>query len=331
MLNNGQDEKLDRVGEEQGADLSPAPGADPWAEAFAALEAPDTDDAAEPSGAEPVDGATGDPRPANPEVGSGDGQPPVGDLDDSVDGGSVPDGQDAGGSDGSYDESAIQETLTTYTKQIEERAIAETAQLFLDRADDQGRKLIRQTDGKLGATINDPDIYRVDPQTGAAQFYNPDTGRPFTGDNPRAQAKAWVDAYNEELRETFNNFAESHRAKLEQEAAPVVELLKFMPTYKKLDPVRQQMLDALIEDYEVYDEKGETIGYSVDLNKALAQVNKQVAAIKKNSVPKAPPTGPAVDMRSSGSGNTVTDKDFKSLAAALEATQDEQLRKLNNR
>jgi hypothetical protein len=201
--------------------------------------------------------------------------------------------------------------------------------MFADRADAEGRKLIRQTDGRLGATINDSDIYQVDPNTGAPTFFNPDTGRPFTGDNPRAQAKQWVDAYNEELRDTFNRLAQDRQVALETEMAPVIELLKFTPTFEKLDPVRQKMLEALIEDYEVLDAKGDHIGYSCDLNQALAQVNKQIASIKATQAAGTPApavaTGPALDMPTSGSGSTSDRPEPKSLDEAMEWAQDQQL------
>ena len=224
--------------------------------------------------------------------------------------------------------------MKEYEQNIERQAIEDTVRLFLERADENGNKLIRQTNGQLGATINDPDIYRVDPETGRATFYNPDTGRPFTGDNPRAQAKAWVEEYNEELRDTFNRFAAQREAELAKKIEPVVNLLKFAPKYEKLDPVRQKMLDALIEDYEVYDESGAHIGYSIDLDKALDRVNKQVALIKQSkeaaALPQKQPTGPALDMKTS-SGGAPDGKRITSLADALEAKQDEALAKLRSR
>lgn len=197
----------------------------------------------------------------------------------------------------------------------------------MERTDAQGRPLIRQTNGQIGATINDPDIYRVDPNTGTAAFYNPDTGKPFTGDNPRAQAKAWVEGYNDELRDTFNRVAGQHKLALERQMAPVIEVLKFTPTYDALDPVRKSMLDALLEDYEIYDDNNKHLGYSVDLNKALAQVNKQVAAIQASQPPKVP-TGPAVDMPTMGGGNSVGASAPKDLSEAMERLQNDQLAKL---
>ena len=216
--------------------------------------------------------------------------------------------------------------IQRYSADIEQQAINDTARLFMERTDDKGNKLIRQSNGQLGATINDPDIYRVG-EDGTAAFYNPDTGRPFTGDNPRAQAKQWVDQYNEELRDTFNRLAEQRKVELETEMAPVIDLLRFAPKYESLDPVRQQMFDALIEGYEIYDKQGAHIGYSVDLNAALDRVNKQVAAIQA-SRPKAAPTGPAVDMPTTGGSAAVTKTEFSSLAEAMEAQQDAALSKL---
>jgi hypothetical protein len=98
------------------------------------------------------------------------------------------------------------------------------------------------------------------------------------------------------------------------------------------------MLEALIEDYEVYDAAGAHIGYSCDLNTALAQVNKQVASIKASQTPNpagAPtvvvPTGPALDMPNSGSGVSGERPEFKSLPEAMEWEQDQQLAKMRKK
>lgn len=296
---------------------------DPWAAAFASLEeppaAPDAD--AEAGGGEPGDGAPAEDAGGAAGVAADDAA-----VGADAAGGPAPAATGAGAG---IDLGEIEATVARYTASIEEKAIDETARLFLDRADDKGNKLIRQKDGKLGATLSDPDIYRVDPQTGAASFYNPDTGKPFTGDNPRAQAKQWVEAYNESLRDAFNELAGKRQAELEKESAPVIQLLKFMPKYEKLDPVRRQMLDALLDGDEILDEKGKCIGYNTDLDRALDRVNRQVAAIKA-SQPKPepkPPTSPALDLPSVGGGSRDTGR-FKTLAEALEAQQDAQLSKL---
>lgn len=300
------------------------PVIDDWGPAFEALEK----QAATPAAGDEAD-AAGDAAAAAAAAGDDD---PSGDalVDAGGNGGSVSDPGGTGGADGGRTPEDISALVAQYSTEIEQRAARETAQAFLNRTDDQGRKLIRQTNGVLGATINDPDIYRVDPETGVASFFNPDTGKPFDGPNPRAQAKQWVADWNEDLQETFNRIALARKAELEAEMAPVIQLLEFTPTYDALDPVRQKMFDALVEDYEVYDSENNHIGYSCDLNEALARVNRQVAALQAGreqpTAPAAPaaPSSPAVDMPNVGGGGGL-DKPITSLAEAMEAAQDKLL------
>jgi hypothetical protein len=313
------------------------PAVDTWAKAFDALEEPPAPavagDPAGPLGDAPTGLGADGAAPPTPGAGTPGSDALVGPGDA---GGSVSPAAGAGEGDGAAPVD-VEAVVAERIADIEKRALQETAQLFIDSADEQGRKRIRQTDGRLGATINDSDIYQVDPTTGAPTFYNPDTGRPFTGDNPRAQAKAWVDAYNEELRETFNKFTGEREEALRAEAAPVIELLKFTPTFEALDPTRQKMLEALIEEYEVLDAKGVHIGYSCDLSKALAQVNRQVESIQasqrashaandgKEGGDPPVPTGPALDMPNAGSGTSGQRPEFKSLGEAMEWQQNQEL------
>lgn len=300
-----------------------------WAKAFAALEKkaqPDTDAvAADDVAEEDRPGAAAADEGALLAAGvSGSDDAGMGDGDA---GGPVPSAGEGGEGDDLPD---VEATIAQYRETIETRALEETARLFLEKTDENGNRIIRQTDGRLGATISDPDIYRVD-ENGVATFYNPDTGKPFTGDNPRAQAKQWVEMYNEELRDTFNKFVENRRTELEDEAAPALRLLEFIPTFESLDPVRQKMLDALIEDYEVTDSDGDVIGYSVDLNAALAQVNRQIESIKASAV-KPEPTSPSVDMPVSGSSQGAgTNRPIQSLAEALEMQEERKLASFRNK
>lgn len=322
-----------------------------WEDAFAQLEAK------APEKSRP---ATIPPSTSDDDGDKGDGGTPGTDgSTDSPDnsalasdnlGGPVPsDGDDSDSGGFGYDPAQIESRITEYQEKIERQAIDDTAQLMLSHKDDKGRPAVRSHDGVLGATINDDDIYRRD-ESGVATFYNPDTGRPFTGDNPRAQAKQWVDAYNEELKEAFNTLAQTRIGELSQEASPAIELLKFTPTYEGLDPVRQRMLEGIIGDYEVFDAKGKHIGYSCDLNKALSQVNRQVENIKAHQEANRPATdssatpastpasqakpssGPALDMKTGGSASGDGKKpEFKSIAEAMEYEQDEQLKKLSQK
>lgn len=335
-----------------------------WEEAFAAVESK-TETQSRPATISSDDDdkeAGKDDDGADADTGSGTSTDDV-DVDAGDVGGSVStDGDDFESDESEYTDSIIQERIQEYQESIEEEAINDTAQLMLTRVDSQGNPVVRSTNGVLGATINDPDIYRRD-ESGIAQFFNPDTGRPFTGDNPRAQAKQWVEQYNEELKEAFNTLAQNRIAELTENITPIVELLEFTPTYESLDPVRQQMLDGIIGDYEVFDSNGDHVGYSCDLNQALAQVNRQVANIKahraaqsgtqehtgatagtsasasnastdsyKVNIPAKESSGPALDMRTgSGNSNTGSVPEFKSIAEAMEYEQNKQLETLRNK
>ena len=326
------DDKLDKD-QGTGTEVPTPPVIDDWASAFESLEpATPADAEGDKAGADDVkpEGVDAAAAPAEGTVPNAGDAP----VDSGDTGGSLP----ADPGDGDIDESVlggdVSEVIETYTEDIKTKALEDTLDLFMNRTDDQGNKLIRQTDGRLGATINDSDIYRVDPDTGAPTFYNPDTGKPFTGDNPRAQAKQWVDGYNEELRDTFNRLAEDRETALETEMQPVIDLLKFTPTFEKLDPIRQQMLEAIIGDYEVFDASGDHIGYSCDLDKALAQVNRQIASIqatRATQVAPVEPSGPALDMPNSGAGTSGARPEFKSLGEAIEWDQNQQLEKLRKK
>ena len=109
-------------------------------------------------------------------------------------------------------------------------------------------------------------------------------------------------------------------------------VIDFAPKYEKLDPVRRAMFESIIEDYEVHDEKGELIGYSCDLDKALSAVNRQVKTMQerfKNTGQATPaPSGPALDMKSSSRDSDDSAPKFNSIAEAMEYQQDQLLKKM---
>lgn len=253
------------------------------------------------------------------------------------------DGTDAGGSgaaDGAtgetvsefdYSAEEVNETISSIESSIEDQAVSDVANAM------KASGKIRVTrDGKLGASINDPDIYTKD-EDGVPTYINPETGRPFTGDNPRAQAKQWVDDYNAELEQAFNKIAKQRIDELKKEKEPIVRTLKFAETYKKLNDVQRDMLDSLIEDYEVKDEDGNAIGYSCDLDKALAQVNRQISKLTERGKALHPkqekpaPTEPALDMPQSTGSSENKPPQFKSLEEAMEWSQNQQLKQRKGR
>lgn len=324
---DGIDEKLDAKKDE-------APAIDSWEAAFAALEQRNKKEPEEtPAGRDGQPDAEGS---GQAEGTSGSDAEPVaeGQSDDAQ-----LDGTDAGGSgavDGAagetvsefdYSAEEVNETISSIESSIEDQAVSDVANAM------KASGKIRVTrDGKLGASINDPDIYTKD-EDGVPTYINPETGRPFTGDNPRAQAKQWVDDYNAELEQAFNKIAKQRIDELKKENEPIVRTLKFAETYKKLNDVQRDMLDSLIEDYEVKDEDGNAIGYSCDLDKALAQVNRQIAKLTERGKALRPkqekpaPTEPALDMPQSTGSSENKPPQFKSLAEAMSWSQDQMLKK----
>lgn len=190
---------------------------------------------------------------------------------------------------------------------------------------------VRHQGNRLGASINDPDVCKRD-RDGVPRFYNPETGREFTGDNPRRQAQEWVDDYNRELADAFNKTCQEYSQRLLQEEGGRLAVIEFAPKYKALDPVRRSMLDSLLEDYEVTDGDGNVVSYSCDLDKALAAVNRQVAVIQRQygqqaKPTPAAPTGPVLDTPSTAPQQSGGRPEFKSLAEAMEWEQDQILQK----
>lgn len=324
---NGIDEKLDAKKDE-------APAIDSWEAAFAALEQrnkkeseetpADRDGQPDAEGSGEAEGTSGSDAEPVAQGQSDDAQ-----LDGADTGGSGAADGAAGETVSEFDYSAeeVNETISSIESSIEDQAVSDVANAM------KASGKIRVTrDGKLGASINDPDIYTKD-EDGVPTYINPETGRPFTGDNPRAQAKQWVDDYNAELEQAFNKIAQQRIDELKKENEPIVRTLKFAETYKKLNDVQRDMLDSLIEDYEVKDEDGNAIGYSCDLDKALAQVNRQISKLTERGKALHPkqekpaPTEPALDMPQSTGSSENKPPQFKSLAEAMSWSQDQMLKK----
>ena len=309
---------------------------DPWIAAFAALE---------PKGEEPADSDT---STGESEVGTGnanadqaDGQGASEaergnggtdpDLPGGLDTSSESHGAEGGSSFSEYfggSEESIEQFEQQLTKDIEDRAINDIAQEMLRRPN------VRSNNGKLGANINDPDICKRD-EDGVPHFYNPETGREFTSDNPRRQAQQWCDDYNRELAQVFNQAVETYKQELMKNVQPSIAVRKFAPKYEKLDDIRKGMFDNVIQDYEIRDSNDKVIGYSCDLDKALAMVDRQIAMIQNYAKQHQPaqenkPTGPALDMKTSSGAMQGGENSIKidSISAGLEDLENQKLEKL---
>lgn len=310
---------------------------DSWEAAFAALDSIGKENLEEPSDSNGDDTGGSDTDAGN--AGEGEG------LSDSIEAGdSSQDEGDVGGlgsdtgSDGQENGNAFtgmfgvtEESIEKYESDLAEgfkdQAINEVAQEFIKRG-------IRNHNGSLGATLDDPDICKRD-SDGVPRFYNPETGREFTGDNPRRQAQEWVDDYNKELARVFNETCRQYEDYLMKEAAPGIAVMKFAPKYEKLDDIRRGMFDNVIEDYEIKDNDGKVVGYSCDLDKALALVERQISMIqsyakqRQSTAQEEKPSGPALDMKTSSGAVASGEREApKSLADAMEMLQDQQLEKM---
>ena len=320
-----------------------APPINDWASAFAALE-PVVEEPAEGAGTEQLAAETVLPDATDTGQATTTPPPATGDV-------SVPPADSTGqlstadstGATGTGQPPSIDTRISGITKDIEQQAIKDVHDAFIQRR-------IRNTNGKLGATINDPDILRKDAD-GVATFYDPDTGQPFDSryGSPREQARRWVETYNAELRDSFNQVAQQRIDQLTEAAKPTIEMLKFNDTFEKLDKTRQDMIDAFIEDYEILDNSGNIIGYSCDLNKVLNAVNRQIkrvqdgnqtaeqpAGVTQTQTTQTPPVtvpqSPALDMRTgSGIPSAEGKPEFKSVAEAMEWEQDQQLKALQEK
>ena len=305
---------------------------DDWAAAFAALdqEVEDTpqtdpsgtggaDDAAETAGVKEV--------PDSGESGDGSGDAPTAGGLDSVP--NQPGQEGAGVADGLFQSGESDRDFGEYRKQVESE-VAQQAE------DDIKQELIkrgvRNSDGKLGATLKDEDIRKYD-EDGVPHFYNPETGQEFRGDNPRQQAKDWVDDYNEELNDLFEKAVANYKQQLLDTLMPQLAVMEFAPTYNKLDPVRKLLFEQMIAGHEVYDEDGSVKGHdkAIDYNDVLARVNKMVSGIQeyaRANRPATPPSGPSLDMKTSSGAIPSGERTApKSLAEAMEQLQDMELEK----
>ena len=304
--------------------------ADPWAAAFAALDKeekgtaetapvppaqPDGDDGADSKGDDLGEGAAGSEGP--------DGNEPAADAGGPGDLGGADGGSDAGAYEDlfRFSEEEIKDYKDTLQKNIEQQTLRDVAQAYISKG-------ARNTNGRLGATIDDADICKRD-RDGVPRFYNPETGREFTGDNPRRQAQEWVDDYNRQLAQQFNQTCRGYAAKLMEEQGVGLKVIEFAPKYEKLDPVRKAMFESIIEDYEIHDKDGDLVGYSCDLDKALAAVNRQVKTMQSrfHKQEQAAPSGPVLDTKSTSAPGSDKVPEFKSLAEAMEWQQTQLLNK----
>lgn len=145
---------------------------------------------------------------------------------------------------------------------------------------------------------------------GRVVYRNPDDkSRPF---NNRMEAQQWVDSFNEQLRGDVRREANKVKIQMAKQLRPSIELMRFAPRFDSMSKGEQEILDDLIEDYEVRNREGKLIGYSCDLNKMADKAIK--LATKYNSSPRkaggsgkvkksGPQKSPALDAKTHGTAS----------------------------
>ena len=161
-------------------------------------------------------------------------------------------------------------------------------------------------------------LWKKDEQTGRVTFQNPDDPRnPFTS---RAEAQAWVDAFNKQIDARFRQEVNKKQQELMGNTAPTLRLISFAPKYQSMSQAEKDIMDDLLDGYGVKDRAGRIVGYNVDLDAVAAQAKR----IAKRMAPKAPETapeapkssGPAMDMPT-GQGTRNDAKEPKTIGEAL--------------
>ena len=163
-------------------------------------------------------------------------------------------------------------------------------------------------------------LYQRDENSGRVTFKNPDDPRnPF---NSRAEAQAWVEAFNKQIDTRFRQEVNKKQQELVGDSAPMLRLISFAPKYQAMSQAEKEIMDDLIEGYGVRNRQGQIIGYNVDLDAVAAQAKRIAKRMKPAEAPaqqaqsQPAASGPAMDMPT-GSGTSNDMKEPKTIGEAL--------------
>lgn len=202
------------------------------------------------------------------------------------------------GDDGAGRGPAMQPDVSAYQDRIRQISIQANA-----RAMQLARRDFQQA-GIKELTMDD----LVERRDGRIVYNNPDDpNRPFEN---RMQAQQWLDSFARQYRAEMTRLTKEYRSKVLEGVSAPIRMLQFAPTFNAMSPMEQQIMDDLIEGYEVRNSAGETVGYRCDLNAMAEKARALAAKYSKgagNAKAKAKGPGrpkrqkaPATDMRSHG-------------------------------
>jgi len=164
------------------------------------------------------------------------------------------------------------------------------------------------------------DLYERDEQRGIVTYRNPDNrNRPF---ETRKEAQDYCDSINRDIEEEWKNVAREKQKKILNDVAPALRMLQFAPKFDKLDADTQEMFDTVIEPYEIRNRQGEIVGYSCDLDAALAQAKRIVNKVSSKRQPQAQAASqkaaaPVLDTPTGARPDGAGDKEPTNLAEAM--------------
>ena len=169
-------------------------------------------------------------------------------------------------------------------------------------------------------------LYERDEATGQVSFKNPDN--PNRNFDSRAEAQAWVDAFNKQIDTKFKSDLREKQVELYRQAEPSLRILNFKATYDKMDAATRDVFEDLVEPYEIRDAYGKIVGYNCDLDAVANQAAKIAGRFGKQGsgeqqeqeqgVKQKQSTKPAMDMKTGASkGGSDDFKEPENIGEAL--------------
>nr|DAG29635.1 MAG TPA: hypothetical protein [Caudoviricetes sp.] len=167
------------------------------------------------------------------------------------------------------------------------------------------------------------DLYERDEQRGIVTYRNPENrNRPF---EKRTEAQEYCDSVNRDIEAEWKNLARERQMKILNDVAPALRMIQFAPKFDSLDDDTKEMFDTVIEPYEIKNRQGEIVGYSCDLDAALAQAKRIMSKIaSKRQAPaqqaqsaSRKADAPAVDTPTGARPEGINDKEPTNLGEAM--------------
>lgn len=203
--------------------------------------------------------------------------------------------------------------------------VQSTQRLAIDAAN----KLFR--DNQI-AKVSINDLYNKDDR-GRVSFNNPDDpDHPFAS---RYEAQQWCDAVNSQIDAEWKNTVTNYQREYLKDIQPMLRLMDFAPEFDAMSPQEQKIFDNIVEGYKVTDKSGMVIGYSCDLRNAKQiasniwnSMNEGKTDTKSQTVPQVQGGGPALDAKTSGTGNPQNNHEApKNLNEAMKMLADSKKKK----